>query len=102
VKGERLPPLLYSTELARSVTLAHPRDVRERKPGAAELAAANMDIRAEGKGAKFQPLAHTPLATDLIYGLINVRTDGRRILCAYMEEQGGDFDLQVFRAGVAP
>jgi hypothetical protein len=39
---------------------------------------------------------------DLIYGLINVRTDGERIMCAYMKEQSQDFDLQVFRAGVEP
>jgi hypothetical protein len=43
-----------------------------------------------------------PLAVDLIYGLINVRTDGTRILCAYMKEQTQDFDVQAFRAGVEP
>jgi hypothetical protein len=43
-----------------------------------------------------------PIATDLVYGLINVRTDGTRVLCAYMKEQSADFDIKVFRAGVEP
>lgn len=36
----------------------------------------------------------------LIYGLVNVRTDGVHILCATMEEKGNDFDVKVFQAGV--
>jgi len=42
-----------------------------------------------------------PMATDLVYGLVNVRTDGRRVLCTTMKEGSSDFDLQVFQAGVA-
>jgi hypothetical protein len=42
------------------------------------------------------------MATDLVYGLVNVRTDGQRILCATMKEGSSDFDLQVFQAGVDP
>ena len=51
---ELVSPLIYSTELARSV-----------KMGPGNEATGNAKI-----------------VTGLIYGLVNVRTDGRRILCA--------------------
>lgn len=47
-------------------------------------------------------LLRLPIATDLIYGLINVPTDGTRVLCGYMKEGGNDFDIQVFRGSVEP
>jgi beta-lactamase superfamily II metal-dependent hydrolase len=100
-RGELLPPLLYSTELARSVELCEARAVREAGT-TREIAAADAEIRSTERGASFGPLARVPLAVDLIYGLINVRTDGTRILCAYMKEQTQDFDVQAFRAGVEP
>jgi hypothetical protein len=49
---------------------------------------------------RYRRLAFMPMATDLVYGLVNVRTDGRHVLCATMKEGSSDFDLQVFQAGV--
>jgi len=97
-----LPPLLYSTELARSVRLKgvekvavdHDDDVGTRpRPYPARR------VKVKPEGARYRDLEHTPLATDLVYGLVNVRTDGRRILCATMEETGTEFDIKVFEAG---
>ena len=102
VDGEVLPPLLYSTELARSVRLALASLVRDRSNNSAIIQAINADIKSTTRGAKFRSLTQTPISTDLIYGLINVRTDGTRIFCAYMKENTADFDIQVFRAGVEP
>jgi hypothetical protein len=96
--NETLPPLLYSTELARSVRLSPVVAVRER--GGAEIAAADAELKPEGRSAKFTDLEPLPVALDLVYGLINIRTDGTRILCGYMKEGSSDFDLQVFKAGV--
>jgi hypothetical protein len=31
----------------------------------------------------------------LVYGLVNVRTDGQRILCAVMNESDGSFQTEV-------
>jgi beta-lactamase superfamily II metal-dependent hydrolase len=100
--GELLPPLVYSTELARSVGLqfaAHARTVAEPKlpypPSQLEV-----DFDASPLG-RYRRLSFVPMATDLVYGLVNVRSDGRRILCATMKEGSSDFDLQVFQAGVA-
>jgi beta-lactamase superfamily II metal-dependent hydrolase len=102
VNGDLLPPLLYSTELARSVRLCFAARVRDTNQPGTEIAAAHAEIKADEKKAKFEPLDETPISTDLIYGLINVRTDGTRVLCAYMKEQGADFDIKAFRAGVEP
>ncbi len=99
--GETMPPLLYSTELARSVgldfasqarTVAEPKQPYE--PGQLEV-----DFDASPTG-RYRRLSWMPMATDLVYGLVNVRSDGRRILCATMKEGSSDFDLQVFQAGV--
>jgi beta-lactamase superfamily II metal-dependent hydrolase len=100
--GELLPPLLYSTELARSVGLAYAESVRRTGVAASTIAAADAEIKADRSKAKFRPLDDTPVSTDLIYGLINVRTDGTRVLCGYMEEAGKNFDIKIFRAGVEP
>ena len=99
--GATLPPLLYSTELARSVGLgfaSHARTVATPKqafdPGQLEV-----DFDASPTG-RYRRLSWMPMATDLVYGLVNVRSDGQRILCATMKEGSSDFDLQVFDAGV--
>ena len=101
--GTTMPPLLYSTELARSVGLdfaAHVRTVAEPKqPYKPDQLEADFDASPEGR---YRRLSWLPIATDLVYGLVNVRTDGRRILCASMKEGSSDFDLQVFDAGVDP
>ena len=100
--GELLPPLLYSTELARSVRLREAAKVRDTKPPGVEIDAKNAEVKPQGRGTAFEPLEDTPIATDLVYGLINVRTDGTTIMCAYMEEAGPNFDVRVLRAGVEP
>jgi beta-lactamase superfamily II metal-dependent hydrolase len=102
VKGETLPPLLYSTELARSVKLSHAAAVRRRGENGSEISAAHAELKTIVSKAKFEPLDHTPVSTDLVYGLINVRTDGERVLCGYMKEGSQDFELQLFRGGVEP
>lgn len=101
--GQPLPPLVYSTELARSTKLDRVASVSVAlAPEPVEVAAANARIRAATPSAKYQEAARTPIASDLIYGLINVRTDGHHILCATMAEKGNDFDVKVFKAGVSP
>jgi len=32
----------------------------------------------------------------IIYGLVNVRTDGEKFLCATMSEKDGDWDIETF------
>lgn len=102
-RGDRLlPPLLYSTELARSVKLEYAASVRKMGAGGSPLPADEAEILGTSHESKYRPLPWTPISTNLVYGLVNVRTDGKSILCATMEESGSEFDIQVFGAGVAP
>jgi hypothetical protein len=101
-RGELLPPLLYSTELARSVKLDYAASVRNTGAAQALLKAEEAEIKAKSSGSKYRLLDRTPISTALVYGLVNVRTDGENIMCATMEERGNAFDIQVFRAGVEP
>ncbi len=102
-RGQKMPPLVYSTELARSVKLAYAEKARiRRQAGAARLEDAPVqDVQLHaGDWKRFHSLAKTPVATDLVYGLVNVRTDGQHILCGTMMEMDNDFDIKVFKAGV--
>lgn len=90
---EVLPPLVYSTELARSVKLAFALSVR---PGLLD----DLDVELPSERWPFRRLKYTPVSSDLVYGLVNVRTDGEHVLCGTMEESGKDFDVKVFQAGV--
>jgi beta-lactamase superfamily II metal-dependent hydrolase len=94
-----LPPLVYSTELARSVRLEN---VGAVKAADDDVPVEDVDVRPAGKGKKFRPLDETGLYTDLLYGLVNVRTDGELIMCATKEEEGEDFDVLVFMADADP
>jgi beta-lactamase superfamily II metal-dependent hydrolase len=96
--GKRMPPLVYSTELARSVRLAFARDVRQE---ATDTFAPpeRFQVKVDERTDRYEPLERLPVASDLVYGLVNVRTDGRDVLCATMEEQGNAFDVKVIRVG---
>ncbi|MDO8360022.1 MAG: hypothetical protein Q7T08_08275 [Devosia sp.] len=102
---EVITPLVYSTELARSLNLGDPfkltsgattidgqafEDARiffkETKPG--DLRATTKDRRA----------GNTDVVAGLIYGLVNVRTDGSKILCATMNEGNGSFAVRSFKS----
>jgi beta-lactamase superfamily II metal-dependent hydrolase len=98
----RVPPLVYSTELARSVELAFASAVQLEEDGAEPIPPQEVEVQLPGEGARFEPLERKPISSDLIYGLVNVRTDGTHVLCATLEESGDDFDLKVIRAGVDP
>lgn len=103
-------PLVYSTEISRSVSLGTPTRVDvvngdgttdaitgsrfeaavisflETKPGA---------LKPEQKSRK---LARTYVVAGQVYGLVNVRTDGDTILCATMNEGKGTWQIKTFKA----
>ena len=43
-------------------------------------------------------LNYTYLVTGVLYGLVNVRTDGDRILCATLNEAKKTWDIKTFRS----
>jgi beta-lactamase superfamily II metal-dependent hydrolase len=100
--GDVLPPLVYSTELARSVKLAFADSVSVvvQAPPPAQVVPKNASVRLGKAKPPDRFLDRTPVAADLVYGLVNVRTDGNHVLCATLEEKGTEFDVKVFRAGV--
>jgi beta-lactamase superfamily II metal-dependent hydrolase len=104
---EIITPLVYSTEIARSVRLGKP--VRLRVPEGAgtvekELGADyNPDVLYVEKAAGDftvrngeRKLAGTYVVSGIVYGLVNVRTDGDRILCATMNEKANTWDVRTF------
>jgi hypothetical protein len=108
--GEVIPPLVYSTELARSVTLAYAAEARLRTGDQSPAQYENLDVaavqvrparREGGNGGvqAYRSLRSISFAADLVYGLVNIRTDGRQILCATMNEQNSTFDIKRFVAG---
>lgn len=100
--GDTLPPLIYSTELARSVKLAMAAKARVDVLGSKRVVTPpKVEIDPRG-GESYRRLDYLPVSTDLVYGLVNVRTDGEHILIATLEEKGGDFDVKVIKAGVDP
>ncbi len=105
-----ITPLVYSTELARSVSLGTPLklafkagDGDAQSLEGAELAAAEVEysetlpgeLRARKRKRKLQGAC---IVAGLIYGLVNVRTDGKTILTATMNEGKGDWAIKKFRS----
>jgi len=98
--GKKYPPLLYSTELARSTNLKFPSYVKTRSAIDADdykrHFAYNTLIQAKGDDF-YRKLLFVPMVTDMIYGLVSVRTDGETILIAASKEIGNDFDVKIIK-----
>ncbi|CAN7210435.1 ComEC/Rec2 family competence protein [Rhizobium sp. LjRoot254] len=112
-RDEIITPLVYSTELARSVSIGHVKSLTLNQgafPGmTAAAAVAPADIQhvdvhyTETKAGGFtankeKPLSRTKVVAGLIYGLVNLRTDGETILMATMNEGKGDWAIKTFQS----
>jgi len=102
-KARLKAPLIYSTEIARSISLKSVDQLREyKKPqhygrqkeepvktvsGAVTKSKWRSVLdRKSDRARDFPPLSTTKVVRDIIYGLVNVRTDGRRLLFAVRNE----------------
>ncbi len=105
--GDRLrTPLVYATETARSVAVGRLTGVdTTRAGGTAHSGAALADVDLSysymppgGIGAikGKRPGSRARVMHKLVYGLVNVRTDGNRILAATMNEGDGSFSAKDF------
>jgi len=98
--GKTYPPLVYSTELARSTNLKFPESIKTRSGfGSNDYKfhhAYNTIIKAKGTDY-YRKLLFVPMVQDLIYGLVSVRTDGKNILIATSKEAGNDFSIEVIQ-----
>lgn len=95
-------PLIYSTEISRTHKLGEIVGLRD---AAGAKVTGWRDFRADAEevtaGAlrpmkKDIKLGDSMLVTGLVYGLVNVRTDGRRILCATLNEARREWDTETF------
>ena len=101
--GELVSPLIYSTAFARSVRIGHPRKLEhDDGEGQATLEGKAFEQSrlhfSEAKPGGFassreRSMDNASIVAGLIYGLVNVRTDGQRILCATLDER--DYDWRI-------
>lgn len=102
---ELLTPLIYSTELGRSIDLGKPKKLETKDLSGTvtdtisgqALGRATLHIK-KAKRTEV-PLGKAMVVGGLIYGLVNVRTDGDKILCATLDEKDNDWRIKTFRSG---
>ncbi len=100
-------PLVYSTELARSINLGKPtrltvsdptgvKVVEEKNLGTVKIDAEVTKAGDLNPSSVTRRLSSTYIVAGLIYGLINVRTDGEKILCATLNEKDNTWQVKKF------
>lgn len=107
---EIVTPLVYSTELARSTSIGDPIALHIKTEGvpvsdieAKDFQSVTVDYLERKPGGlrpakKSRKLSNTKVVAGLIYGLVNVRTDGNKILTATMNEGDGSWSLKSFKS----
>lgn len=108
IENDRIAtPLIYSTELARShrFSKAARLDVTQgSSPPVAVTGAglgrakATFPKRSGQTRAGYRTLDRALFLSDLVYGLVNVRTDGEKILCATMNEADQSWQIKTLRS----
>lgn len=107
VEGDKLlTPLIYSTEIARSIQLGRP--LRLRAPDGhvhegADLATLRVEASVTKPGdlnpSKVErSMGSTLVVAGLIYGLVNIRTDGETILCATLNEADHSWQVRKLKS----
>jgi len=99
-RGRPVSPLVYSTELARShqLSLASALQLPASAGGTRLTGKALHDCRVHWGNGAGRSLAGTRFVSNLIYGLVNVRTDGDRILCATRNEADRSWQIKTLRS----
>lgn len=105
VRRDRIvTPLIYSTEIARSYRLGRISQVSDTEgtpmPSLDRLRAHCLETASGALRPRHveRSLAWSHLVTGIVYGLVNVRTDGRTILCASLSEVDRAWDVKTFSA----
>lgn len=87
-------PLMYSTELSRSIELSDCFAVFDRQDNRIEKASLQAVGRVKRGDGQRAPYADWLLGSRMVYGLINVRTDGRRIVFGVLKESEASFQTE--------
>ena len=107
-----ISPLIYSTEIARSLGLGKPEamTILSGSPPQAQvitgsiLDTTEVECKQVNAGAlnpankKLKLNDQSRLVTDLVYGLVNIRTDGDKILCATLNENSHEWEVKTLRS----
>jgi hypothetical protein len=102
-----ITPLVYCTELARGVSLGTPTSLAIEQAGGrlvvegAQLSSAEVTYSEQKPGdlrprTRSRKMGACSIVAGLIYGLVNVRTNGRKILAATMNEGDGSWSIKKF------
>lgn len=98
-----ITPLIYSTEIARSYKIGKIEQLTIKNTNEIIDKTTDIDVTyKETNAGDLNPTTKTKSFWDkkivggIIYGLVNVRTDGKKILCATMSEKGNDWDIKTF------
>ncbi len=101
-KDEMITPLVFSTEISRSMRIGEPQKF---EAGGAEYQPEEVHAFytrvASGalRGQKKEIDMHRARIVDgIVYGLVNVRTDGERILCATLNEGKYKWEIKQFNS----
>lgn len=111
-----ISPLIYSTEIARSVRIGIPKSGKINLPAdndpSNDTVIENIkdlkityerndagDLKPQTKTKKLDKLT---LVDGIVYGLINIRTDGNRILFAVRNEKGNGWETSVLHSRFDP
>jgi beta-lactamase superfamily II metal-dependent hydrolase len=100
-----ITPLIYSTEISRSYKLGKIEQLKIKETGEILESNTRIDVTyKETNAGDLNPATKTRSFWDkkivggIIYGLVNVRTDGKKILCATMSESGNGWDIKTFNS----
>ncbi|MCA9728660.1 MAG: hypothetical protein KC729_13305, partial [Candidatus Eisenbacteria bacterium] len=106
---EIVTPLVYSTEIARSVRIGTPKrftfsevkDAQGQAISETRMDKVGVDYGVVTAGAlkpqsRTATMNHRKIVDGIIYGLVNVRTDGDRILCATLNEADSKWEIESF------
>jgi len=109
---EIVTPLIYSTEVARSYRIGEPYEVfyknyptpeghlniqltQTHNPKVKYTETAAGDLRPRKRSRRLNRLY---VVSGVVYGLVNVRTDGNKILCATLNEKDNTWDVKTFES----
>ncbi|MDQ6477272.1 MBL fold metallo-hydrolase [Dyadobacter sp. LHD-138] len=107
-KNDKLiTPLVYSTEISRSYKLGKPVEIVTEHNGV-ETTIQNMhDVRinynevsagALNAARKSRTANKLYVVGGIVYGLVNVRTDGKKVICATLNENSAEWQVRTFKA----
>ena len=95
-EDKHLTPLIYSTELSRSIELFPPYAIFDKAGVRIEKCELQARGRTQLDNGVRAPMGDWLLARSMVYGLINVRTDGSKVLMGVLKESEDSFQIEEF------